>query len=154
MGVERRMPGTPETCRRCGQILTPGVVQYSLDRFAIPLCRKHQHYARNSTATKESLTLYGLLKEAGIPAQFEKFDGYKTIDIAIPALFLNIEVDGAHHRCNKRQIQTDRLRDEYSARRGFATFRVSNELVRGQARGIVDAIVRYASEKRLRRDFA
>jgi very-short-patch-repair endonuclease len=148
------MPKTSETCRRGGTILTPRVSEYSLARFSIPLCWQHQQYARNSTATKESLTLYALLKEAGIPAQFEKFDGHKTIDIAIPDLFLNIEVDGAQHRRNKRQRQSDKLRDEYSARKGFATFRVSNELVRGQARGIVDAIMQYALKRKNRRHFA
>lgn len=38
--------------------------------------------------------LYFSLREREVPAELEKFDGYKTIDIAVVEVKVNIEVAG------------------------------------------------------------
>lgn len=46
-------------------------------------------------STREALRLGNLLKSMGHNVEFEKYDGYKHIDIAIVSKKVNIEVDGA-----------------------------------------------------------
>ena len=79
--------------------------------------------------TDEVITLYFALKERGVPAKIEKYDGHKHIDIAIPEARVNIEVDGTHHNHNKRQALTDLKRTYYSFLKGYFTLRIPNSLV-------------------------
>lgn len=79
--------------------------------------------------TFETIRLYFALKERGVPAEMEKFDGYKHIDIAIPEAKINIEVDGKHHNYQKRQALTDLKRTYYSFVKGYLTLRIPNVLV-------------------------
>jgi len=59
----------------------------------------------------------------------ELFDGYKHIDIAIPDLKLNIEVDGLHHIYNRKQRLADKKRAGYSFSKGYDTYHVLNTLI-------------------------
>ena len=58
-------------------------------------------------ATPEAKLLFLELKRLGISAELEKFDGYKTIDIAITSAMVNIEVDGGQHNSNPNQALAD-----------------------------------------------
>jgi very-short-patch-repair endonuclease len=60
----------------------------------------------------------------------EKFDGFKTIDIAIPLAKINIEVDGVHHNANSQQALADLKRTYYSFLEGYYTLRIPNSLLR------------------------
>lgn len=68
-------------------------------------------------------------QKKGVPAQMEKFDGYKHIDIAIPEAKVNIEVDGRHHHFDKGQALTDLKRTYHSFVKGYFTLRIPNTLV-------------------------
>jgi Uncharacterized protein conserved in bacteria len=80
-------------------------------------------------STKYALRLYFALKMRNIPAQIEKFDGYKHIDIAIPQARLNIEVDGVHHNYDNIQAMRDLKRTCHSLFKGYYTIRIPNSLV-------------------------
>lgn len=51
--------------------------------------------------------MYFALKVRRVPAELEKFDGYKHIDIAVVEVKVNIEVDGRHHIYNNKQFLAD-----------------------------------------------
>ena len=79
--------------------------------------------------TQETIRLYFALKERGVHAEMEKFDGYKHIDIAIPRSKVNIEVDGLHHNSDSNQALSDLKRTYYSFLKGYLTLRIPNSLV-------------------------
>lgn len=117
-------------CLECNQYLTEGVIEFSINNFGITLCMQHQEWIRNmqSQTTFETIRLYFALKKRGVPAQMEKFDGYKHIDIAIPEAKVNIEVDGRQHHDN-RQALADLKRTFHSFVKGYFTLRIPNSLV-------------------------
>lgn len=84
-------------------------------------------------STFEAIDLYFALRKRGVPAKLEKFDGYKTIDIAIPEAKVNIEVDGAQHNFNARQALADLKRTYYSFKKGYLTLRIPNCLTKDKA---------------------
>ncbi|RTQ50318.1 DUF559 domain-containing protein [Hymenobacter gummosus] len=92
----------------------------------------HQEYAKRMElqSTEESMRLYFALKERGVPAKLEQFDGYKHIDISVPEAKVNIEVDGIHHNRDAKQALSDLKRTYYSFLRGYLTIRIPNSLVR------------------------
>ena len=87
------------------------------------------YYYKNGEPTPEAKALFYELKRLGIPAELEKYDGYKTIDIAITSAMVNIEVDGNQHSCNATQALVDLQRTVYSMKKGFVTLRIPNCLI-------------------------
>ena len=83
-----------------------------------------------AAATAEARQLYFALKRLGVAAEFEKFDGEKTIDIAIISAKVNIEVDGTHHNYNPLQAMADLQRTVLSFKKGYLTLRIPNSLIR------------------------
>lgn len=118
-------------CLECEEQIPEVVFNYSTANFGIPLCRFHQNWLKSlpDTVTPEALMLYFFLKNYGIDAELEKFDGFKHIDIAIPSAKVNIEIDGKHHTFNPDQALSDLKRTYHSFRKGFLTLRIPNTLV-------------------------
>jgi very-short-patch-repair endonuclease len=79
--------------------------------------------------TPEAYSLGDLLRSYGWNVEFEKWDGYKHIDIAITECKVNIEVDGGQHTWNVQQALADLERTYYSFKKGFVTLRIPNVLV-------------------------
>jgi hypothetical protein len=120
-------------CYKCDSDIYENEYQYSTNEFGIALCRNCQNWNRaklSGKTTQEAINLFLVLKRRGVPAELEKFDGYKTIDIAIPEAKLNIEVDGQHHNYNPNQALSDLQRTMHSFRKGFYTVRIPNSLIR------------------------
>jgi hypothetical protein len=84
------------------------------------------------TITSEQEALYIALLERDVPAELEKWDGYKHIDIAIPEVKVNIEVDGQHHNTHKEYALSDLKRTYHSFKKGYATIRIPNCLTRDE----------------------
>ena len=72
--------------------------------------------------------------------EVEHWDGYKHVDIYIPADNLYIEVDGVPHSTDPKKIIADFNRDYFSFRDGFFTKRIANELIENHLQEIADAI--------------
>ncbi|MFN3773848.1 DUF559 domain-containing protein [Cloacibacterium normanense] len=83
--------------------------------------------------TEETIRLYFALKKREVPAQLEKYDGFKHIDIAVPEAKINIEVDGIHHNFNSTQALRDLKRTYHSFLKGYYTLRIPNSLVRNDS---------------------
>ena len=84
-------------CIRCKQPIDEEVFGYSTGYFGKPLCIEHQ-------GTKTQKDLFFALRKSGIDCEYEKWDGYKHVDISIKNAKLNIEVDGEHHLTNADQL--------------------------------------------------
>lgn len=118
-------------CCECGEYLTSGVISFSCENYGLSLCIVHQKWIdfMQSRTTEETIRLYFALKERGVPAKMEKFDGFKQIDIAIPDAKVNIEVDGLHHNFNSSQALSDLKRTYFSFLKGYFTLRIPNSLI-------------------------
>jgi very-short-patch-repair endonuclease len=134
-------------CIECHQYLDQRVFIYSIKEFGAPLCRLHQDWIRNSDATETAIQLYFALRRRGVPAKLEKWDGHKTIDIAIPDCKLNIEVDGMQHSYNPDQALSDLQRTYYSFLKGYLTLRVPNSLVDENLDEAADYITKFLEAK-------
>jgi very-short-patch-repair endonuclease len=82
--------------------------------------------------TPEVKKLGKMLESYGWKVELEKFDGYKHIDIAIPEVKVDIEVDGNQHNWSRRQALADLKRTYYSFKKGYLTLRIPNVLVRDE----------------------
>ncbi|WP_448104627.1 DUF559 domain-containing protein [Pedobacter panaciterrae] len=129
-------------CLECGCDISPQVHDYSYNYFGIPLCMPHQKWVKQQeqVSTISAMSLYFALKERGVPAQLEKWDGHKHIDIAIPQAKVNIEVDGGHHNYSDKQALSDLKRTYYSFLKGYLTLRIPNSLVNGHLYETADHI--------------
>ncbi len=97
--------------------------------------------------TEEAKRLFYELKKRGVPAELEKFDGYKHIDIAIPEAKFNIEVDGMHHNFSSKQALADLKRTYYSFKKGYFTLRIPNPLIREEIENVADLITEILNER-------
>lgn len=131
-----------QECLECEDNIDNRVFKYSVDNFGIPLCRDCQDWLREAEeiSTPESLMLYFELRKRKVPAELEKFDGNKTIDIAVVDAKVNIEVDGQHHNHNARQALADLKRTYFSFKKGYFTLRIPNSLVKNHLEDTADLI--------------
>ncbi len=121
-------------CNQCNSTITKDEFSYSVNHYERPLCRacqKPNSSPKKNTPepTPQAKYLYNVLRQRGVPARLEQFDGFKHIDIAIPEVKVNIEVDGGHHNYDKKQALADLKRTYYSFRKGYLTLRIPNSLL-------------------------
>ena len=128
-------------CIECNEYLEKKVYHYSIENFGAPLCYHHQHWIRGVQTTDFARDLYFALRQRGVPAQLEKDDGFKSIDIAIPECKINIEVDGKHHNTNAKQALADLKRTYHSFLKGYYTLRIPNSLIAYDIEETADYIV-------------
>ena len=138
-------------CIECNDVLPDAVHKYSLDRFNAPLCIDHQDWLLESKGSDHAKELYLELRKNGVPAQLEKYDGYKKIDIAIPECKVNIEVDGMHHSFDPFQALADLQRTYYSFLNGYITLRIPNSLIEWNIQDTCNYIVRFLNAGNERR---
>ena len=132
----------PCQCVNCLNTIPPAVLRHSINITGYALCATCQDNLRFKLkhTSRQTAKLYFLLKERGIPAELEKFDGFKSIDIAITGAKVNIEVDGPQHSYNHQQALADLKRTYYSFKKGYYTLRIPNALVAYDHNEAVDFI--------------
>ena len=128
-------------CAICRVDITEAEFKYSKDKYDKALCRKHQKNAKyvdntsnDKKATNESNRLFVPLTQLGWKVKSESYDGYKHVDLSIPAAKVDIEVDGQHHNYNSKQALADVKRTLHSYIDGYITLRIPNSLVNDQVR--------------------
>jgi very-short-patch-repair endonuclease len=94
--------------------------------------------------TKYVLMLADALRQRGVELEIEHWDGYKHVDIYIPADNLYIEVDGVPHATSVKQIISDFNRDYFSFKDNFFTKHITNELIENHLEQIANAIAEVA----------
>jgi hypothetical protein len=132
-------------CLVCDCQISLPVFEYSTENFGVPLCMSHQRYIEDieRKTTPQTLNLYFALRGRGVPAALEKFDGFKTIDIAITEARVNIEVDGMHHQFDPQQALADLKRTYFSFQKGYLTLRIPNALVEWDLETTADFITEF-----------
>ena len=108
----------------CRKKLTENELNYSKT-----LCYSHQKQNKKPEPTPAARRLGQLLENMGHKVEFEKYDGYKHIDIAIVKEKVNIEVDGDHHQGTEQALR-DLKRTFYSWDKSYVTLRIPNSLTK------------------------
>jgi len=121
-------------CTVCNNIIDRKNFDYTKTHFGKPLCVTHQ-------GTRYQRMFFEALKQRGIECEFETYDGFKHIDIAIPKARLYLEIDGGHHSTDPTQLDKDLWRDEYSSKEGFQTIHYTNQQIAENLTAIADALV-------------
>ena len=118
-------------CLHCHRHIDDIVFKFSTGRHKYPLCIPCQEwYTKKQIKTSaETIELYLSLRLRGVPAELEKFDGHKTVDIAIVNAKINIEVDGPHQKYTHEQALLDMQQSLHSFQKGYLTLRIPNALV-------------------------
>jgi very-short-patch-repair endonuclease len=100
-----------------------------------------------SPATPQAKKLYRALKEKDVKCILEFYDEHKHVDICIPDAKIHIEIDGDAHFFDHRQIKADALRDSWSEKEGFKTFRFSNEFIDVRLDEVVNEIMKVGKKR-------
>jgi very-short-patch-repair endonuclease len=139
---------TKLSCIDCGATLQQPVYRYSTTQLGLPLCLacQEEFKEKSQKSTKDALDLYLALRRRGVPAELEKWDGHKTIDIAVTEARVNIEVDGMQHNFNPQQALADLKRTFFAFKKGYLTLRIPNSLVRCHLEQTADFITEFLME--------
>ncbi len=86
-----------------------------------------------------------------MPAELDKWDGFKTIDITVTDAKVNIEVDGNHHNFNHQQALSDLKRTYYSFQKGYLKLRIPNSLVEWSIEETTNYITGFLNESNNRK---
>lgn len=117
-------------CSVCQIEISEDMYEFSCEKMNQPLCMEHQKGKRwRSEPTQEARILAKALETRGWQVELEKFDGYKTIDISVPSVKVNIEVDGFTHTVNKKTAFGDLQRQYFDLKKGILTLHIPNCLI-------------------------
>jgi len=121
----------PHQCVNCCDAIPPTVLRYSINTTGYALCISCQDKLRFKLkyTTRETAKLYFLLRQRGIAAELERYDGFKNVDIAISHSKVNIEVDRPNKTYNHHKAVAELERTFYSFETGFFKLNIPNELV-------------------------
>jgi hypothetical protein len=101
----------------------------------------------NITSTPQALRLAEELNKRGVKTILEHWDGHKHVDIFLPDVPLNIEINGLQHYTNPVQIISDFNRVYYSDQSKCHTLSLTNQLIETHLHEIADAISRITIPK-------
>lgn len=121
-------------CLECNSKLSYQDHKISMDSLGIELCDQHRvrmEKLMNQNGTPlEAIQLYYGLKEEGVNAMLEWWDGKKSVDIAISRAKLNIEIDCEYHMMTHDQAINDLEETMHSFKNGFTTIRIPHVLIK------------------------
>ncbi len=133
------------TCLECNKELSYLDHRNAMDSLGVELCSQHQArlevLVENNNTPLEAIQLYYGLKEAGVSAMLEWWDGKKSVDIAISRVKLNIEIDTDYHMLTHEQAINDLEEAMHSFKNGFTTIRIPHILIRHYLKETVNNIM-------------
>ena len=129
---EQQESGTYQ-CAICKAELDKETHESSIRNFNKALCEKHQ-------GTENHRSLYFALKKRGVPCEFEAYDGYKHVDIAIHELKLYIEVEGTLNAIDPDQFFAELTNDNLSNQGNYQTKRLNNDFISNHLDQIADTL--------------
>ncbi|MGB5555433.1 MAG: hypothetical protein WBM83_12295 [Flavobacteriaceae bacterium] len=132
-------------CLECNKEL--GYIDHkdAMDSLGVELCEQHllrmNKLIQQHETPLEAIQLYYGLKEAGISAMLEWWDGKKSVDIAISRVKLNIEIDTKYHMLTHEQAINDLEEAMHSFKNGFTTIRIPHVLIKHYLKETVTNII-------------
>ncbi len=132
-------------CLECNKELGYQDHKNAMESLGLELCGTHQErmlklIAQNGTPI-EAIQLYYGLKNAGVNAMLEWWDGKKSVDIAISRVKLNIEIDTKYHMMTHEQAINDLEETMHSFKNGFTTIRIPHVLIKHYLKETVNNIL-------------
>ncbi|WP_149275692.1 hypothetical protein [Pareuzebyella sediminis] len=122
------------TCIECNKKLDYQDHKVSMDNLGVELCSEHVNrmmvLIEKRNTPKEAIQLYYGLKDAGVTAMLEWWDGTKSIDIAISRVKLNIIIDSEYNMLTHEQAINDLEKTMHSFKNGFTTIRIPHVLIK------------------------
>jgi len=122
------------TCLECKKELGYLDHKNAMDSLGVELCAHHhtmmKELIKKNNTPLEAIQLYYGLKEAGIHAMLEWWDGKKSIDIALSRVKLNIEIDSDYEKLTEDQAINNLEEAMHSFKNGFTTIRIPHIVVR------------------------
>jgi Protein of unknown function (DUF559) len=139
-------------CLHCHRPIDERVFKFSTSRYKYALCVPCQEWYTNKqiNTSAEAIELYLSLKSRGVPAELERFDGHKTVDIAVVGAKVNIELDGPHHSNKYEQALSDLRSTLHSFHKGYLTLRIPNSLVHENLQETADSIIDFLKLSKLK----
>ncbi len=132
-------------CLECNKELDYLNHKNAMDTIGVELCEKHysrmQKLIELNNTPLEAVQLYYGLKEAGVSAMLEWWDGKKSIDVAISRVKLNIEIETENGLMTHEQAMNDLEGDMHSFKNGFTTIRIPHILIRYYLNETVNNII-------------
>ena len=117
----------------------------SMDALGVELCNQHQSrmekLVKQNDTPLEAIQLYYGLKEAGVSAMLEWWDGKKSVDIAFSRVKLNIEIDTDYHMMTHEQAMNNLQRSMHSFQDGFTTIKIPHTLIKYFLKDTVENIL-------------
>ncbi|KYK32989.1 MAG: hypothetical protein AYK22_06715 [Thermoplasmatales archaeon SG8-52-3] len=120
-------------CAVCNKELDKETYEDSMNKFNKALCAEHQ-------GTEPHRNLFFALKDRGIPCEFEAYDGYRHIDIAIHDIKLYIEIGEVLTEINPSQFLADLKKDTFSNQGNYQTKRLNIEFIDDHLNEIADTL--------------
>ncbi len=121
-------------CLECNKELGYLDHKNAMDTVGVELCQQHfvrmKKLIQQHETPLEAIQLYYGLKEAGVNAMLEWWDGKKSVDIAISRVKLNIEIDTKYHMLTHEQAINDLEEAMHSFKNGFTTIRIPHVLIK------------------------
>lgn len=97
--------------------------------------------------TPQVKQLYTELVNMGIDVKIELYNGYFTVDLAIPSKKINIEIDGGHHQFNSEQAFSDLNRTFYAYSHGYFTLRIPNICIEKDLKKTAELVKRFIEDR-------
>ena len=117
----------------------------AMNSVGVELCAKHyeriEPLIEKHDTPLEAIQLYYALKEAGVKSMLEWWDGKKSIDIAIPRVKLNIEIDSKYDKLTEHEAINNLEEAMHSFQNGFTTIRITHIVVRYYLNETVNNII-------------
>lgn len=121
-------------CLECSKKLGYLDHRMAIDSLGLELCTNHrlrmEKLIEMYGTPVEAVQLYYGLKEAGVSAMLEWWDGKKSVDLAISRVKLNIEIDDTYEMMTHEQAINDLEEAMHSFRNGFTTIRIPHVLIK------------------------
>ncbi len=122
------------TCFDCKKELTENERLVAWEFLGVNLCERHLHLMqrliKRHETPREAIQLYYGLRAAGVAPMLEWWNGYKSVDIAISRVKLNLEVDTEYQMFTPGQVLATLEERMYSYKDGFTTIRIPHMLIR------------------------
>lgn len=133
------------TCLECNIELGYLAHKNSMNSLGVELCSHHrirmERLMEQNGTPLEAIQLYYGLKEEGVTAMLEWWDGKKSVDIAISRVKLNIEIDCEYHMMTHEQAINDLEEAMHSFKNGFTTIRIPHVLIKHYLKETVHNII-------------
>ena len=124
---------TDYRCVICKTKLDKQTFEFSNKNFNKPLCPEHQ-------GTENHRNLFFALKKRNVPCEFEAYDGFKFVDIAIHEIKLYIEVGETLNPFDAKKFLADLKNDRFTSQGGYQTRRLNDEFINEHLDELADTL--------------